>query len=72
MQFFYFLLVCVVVLIVAMLKIMFDVKLHKLPMPKSVRAMAETLIDGIGLGVAATPAPVPGDGAKLLPKEKAA
>jgi serine/threonine protein kinase len=48
-----FILVCFVVLIVALLKIMFDIRLNKLPLPRSVRAMVESLVDGAGFGVPA-------------------
>eukprot|EP00672_Neobodo_designis_P022707 CAMPEP_0174831220 /NCGR_PEP_ID=MMETSP1114-20130205/2971_1 /TAXON_ID=312471 /ORGANISM="Neobodo designis, Strain CCAP 1951/1" /LENGTH=589 /DNA_ID=CAMNT_0016065041 /DNA_START=426 /DNA_END=2195 /DNA_ORIENTATION=- len=51
-----FVLVLIIVTGVALLKIMFDVRVHKLPLPKKLRVMVENLIDTAGFGAPPTPA----------------
>ena len=50
-----FVLVLIIVTVVALLKIMFDVRVNKLPLPKKVKVMVENLIDTAGFGAAPNP-----------------
>lgn len=63
-----FVLVLGIVILVALLKLVFDVKLQKLPLPRSIRKMVENLVDSAGFGEHGQAAPPSSPG----PKPKAA